>query len=190
MNDFDGANVQFSSDGNTQQAGFDMHYNIIDCKCANTTFVVPCTGGTLFPTPADHLYCSNLKCNYTLVKDSSCPYDHFTVKLNLKMRDSSDYINVYLNGQLNEKLTSINSNRKVYSFNSNPLFEFSSGGNGNGLTDFENSWSMDVNYGDPPNKLLTRNLTTSNPTYAVWKHAGSVFVFTKVQWKFIKLWLI
>uniref|UniRef100_A0AC35G6A5 CUB domain-containing protein n=1 Tax=Panagrolaimus sp. PS1159 TaxID=55785 RepID=A0AC35G6A5_9BILA len=177
---YNGSIIQFSSDGNTQQAGFSLHYNTIDCKCANTTFVAPCSGGTLFPTPNAPFFCRNMNCNYTIVKDSTCPNNtFFTLKLNLKMRDNLDNINVYLNGNFNEKLTSKNYNRKAYSFNSHPLLQFSSSDYANVTTDFENSWSIDVNYGDAPNILLTHNLTTVNPTYTVWlddMHKGDTIV--------------
>uniref|UniRef100_A0AC35ERX5 CUB domain-containing protein n=1 Tax=Panagrolaimus sp. PS1159 TaxID=55785 RepID=A0AC35ERX5_9BILA len=171
--DVKNAELIFTSDGNTQGAGYTAYLDTYECNCSDSNFFIKCGRGvTLTPMNAlskSSQYCSNMNCNYTIIANSSCPNSYFSINFFNFMRDSIDYLLLNDNGVMVQNITSATATdiNRYYSSKNNVTLQFHSGPSSDAVTDETKAWAASITTLPLPN-FINVSLNGTNPKYVVW----------------------
>uniref|UniRef100_A0A914Q8M7 Uncharacterized protein n=1 Tax=Panagrolaimus davidi TaxID=227884 RepID=A0A914Q8M7_9BILA len=162
-----GALLTFKSDGNTQGAGFIAALNTYECVCPEKDIILKCDQqNIIMPLIDSRIYCDNMKCNYNILPNSSCPNAYFYLTIYAVLR-KTDYLLLKDNGNLNFTGYVGFTDHIYYSSKANLTFEFVSGISTNPISRDQKQWIIQTVNSTPPN-FIKINLTDSMQSYVVW----------------------
>uniref|UniRef100_A0AC34FQU6 CUB domain-containing protein n=1 Tax=Panagrolaimus sp. ES5 TaxID=591445 RepID=A0AC34FQU6_9BILA len=167
--DANGTILDFSADGNTQQAGFTVQQTILDCECAPSNVVIPCDiddSIQITPLPNTSVYCSNMACNFTINFEKTCNETYFVLENYFDLLDNDKAV-LISNNKISDTFTSSSDyNKRIFSKTSNISLQFTSGQAPDSIYTTPHSWYIDATIAEP-NILPTIQLTEVLPYYVL-----------------------